>query len=75
MSYEIEHISEKMIRLHPAIVHTHPRQTLMQHISPALLNEMQAWCVEHECGKRMSYDMFGFKNEKQKTMFLIRWGR
>jgi hypothetical protein len=75
MSYEIEHLEELWIRLHPQVAQSHPRSALMPHISPKLLDEIQAWCVEHQCGKRMSYDMFQFKNEKQKTMFLMRWSK
>lgn len=32
------------------------------------------WCQEHNCGRRTSFDTFQFKNNKQKTMFLLRWG-
>lgn len=38
------------------------------------LDPIQAWCEETNCGVRISFDMFKFKNEKQKTMFLLRWG-
>ena len=31
------------------------------------------WCFEHNCGKRVSYDMFQFKNEQEIIMFLLRW--
>lgn len=34
---------------------------------------IQEWCVEHNCGKRTSFDTFKFKNKKQITMFLLRW--
>jgi len=34
---------------------------------------IQEWCLENNCGSRMSYDTFKFRNQKQKTMFLLRW--
>jgi hypothetical protein len=36
--------------------------------------EIQEWCVKHNCGKRISFDTFQFKNKAQMTMFLLRWG-
>jgi hypothetical protein len=38
------------------------------------MDPIQAWCEQTNCGLRISFDMFKFKNEKQKTMFLLRWG-
>ena len=38
------------------------------------MDPIQAWCEQTNCGVRISFDMFQFKNEKQKTMFLLRWG-
>ncbi len=35
---------------------------------------LQEWCQEHNCGIRTSFDTFKFKNKKEKTMFLLRWG-
>jgi hypothetical protein len=37
------------------------------------MDAVQAWCDETNCGKRMSFDTFRFKNAKHKTMFLLRW--
>jgi len=34
---------------------------------------IQEWCLENNCGRRMSYDTFRFRNQKQKTLFLLRW--
>jgi len=31
------------------------------------------WCSTCNCGKRTSFDTFRFKNEKQVTMFLMKW--
>ena len=35
---------------------------------------VQQWCEENKCGRRISFDMFKFKNREQITMFLLRWG-
>lgn len=32
------------------------------------------WCKEHNCGVRTSFDMIKFRNKKEITMFLLRWG-
>ena len=37
------------------------------------MDPIQAWSVECNCGKRMSFNVWKFKNEKQITMFLIKW--
>ena len=37
------------------------------------MDPVQAWCEECRCGTRMSFNVWQFKNEKQITMFLIRW--
>jgi hypothetical protein len=35
---------------------------------------IQEWCQTNNCGKRTSFDTFQFKNRKEMTMFLLRWG-
>ena len=37
------------------------------------MDPVQAWSVECNCGTRMSFNVWKFKNEKQITMFLIKW--
>ena len=37
------------------------------------MDPVQAWSEECCCGVRMSFNVWNFKNEKQITMFLIRW--
>lgn len=37
------------------------------------MDPVQAWCEEHNCGKRVSFDMFRFRNKREITMFLLRW--
>jgi len=34
---------------------------------------VQAWSTECSCGTRISFNVWKFENEKQITMFLIRW--
>ena len=38
------------------------------------MDPIQKWCEEHNCGVRTSFDMIKFKNKKEITMFLLRWG-
>lgn len=37
------------------------------------LNSIQAWCESTKCGRRVSYDIFQFRNNKELSFFLIRW--
>jgi len=37
------------------------------------MDPVQAWTTECNCGTRTSFNVWKFKNEKQITMFLIRW--
>jgi hypothetical protein len=37
------------------------------------LKQVQDWCQENNCGCRISYDMFRFKNKKEISFFLLRW--
>lgn len=43
-------------------------------INEADMDPIQKWCEEHNCGVRTSFDMIKFKNKKEMTMFLLRWG-
>jgi hypothetical protein len=38
------------------------------------MDPVQEWTTECRCGTRMSFNVWKFENEKQITMFLIRWG-
>ena len=38
------------------------------------LDQIGQWCYENHCGRRTSYDMFKFRNEKDMTAFLLKWG-
>ena len=37
------------------------------------MDPIQEWSQTCNCGVRMSFNVWKFKNEKQITMFLIRW--
>lgn len=39
----------------------------------ALLEEMDAWAHETNCGKRMTDVLWSFRNEKQRDMFILKW--
>lgn len=38
------------------------------------LVSVQQWCDENDCGERISYDMFRFRNRAEMTSFLLKWG-
>jgi hypothetical protein len=42
-------------------------------ISERNMAPVQAWCIAHSCGVRTSFDTFKFKNQKEISMFLLRW--
>jgi len=42
-------------------------------VSDRDMEQVQDWCEEHNCGKRISFDQFRFRNRKEITMFLLRW--
>ena len=37
------------------------------------MDPIQVWTEETNCGKRMSFNVWQFKNEKQITMFILKW--
>lgn len=43
-------------------------------ITDSDMAQVQHWCNEHHCGKRMSFDTFKFKKKSDITMFLLVWG-
>jgi len=43
-------------------------------LSEGDMDPIQQWCETHNCGRRMSFDTFRFRNKKEITMFLLRWG-
>lgn len=38
-----------------------------------VIDEMVAWCQDRDCGRRVAYDMFTFRNRPELSMFLLRW--
>jgi hypothetical protein len=36
-------------------------------------DNVHAWCKEHNCGTRMSFDTYKFRNEAEQTFFLTKW--
>lgn len=40
-----------------------------------VIPQMAHWCLENDCGYRTSYDVFKFRTNKQRMMFLLRWGK
>lgn len=38
-----------------------------------IIDAMVAWCREHDCGHRIAYDMFKFRNNKELSLFLLKW--
>jgi hypothetical protein len=37
------------------------------------MDVIQAWCERNNCGTRMSFDTFKFRNNEEIVMFLLRW--
>jgi hypothetical protein len=48
------------------------RNTTISHLD-GHLEEIQRWCDETECGRRMAYDMWKFRKRADMTAFLLRW--
>lgn len=42
-------------------------------LSDELVQEMDDWALENNCGKRMTDSLWSFKNEKQRSWFILRW--
>jgi hypothetical protein len=42
-------------------------------INESDMDPVQEWTDNCQCGTRMSFNVWQFENEKQITMFLIRW--
>lgn len=38
-----------------------------------IIDQMVLWCSQHDCGQRVAYDMFAFRNQKEVSMFLLKW--
>ena len=42
-------------------------------LRPDLFDRIGRWCSETGCGRRTAYNEFTFREEKQITLFLLRW--
>lgn len=38
------------------------------------MDPVQDWCVANRCGVRTAFDTFKFRNERELTIFLLKWG-
>jgi len=38
-----------------------------------LIDEMDDWCKKNHCGTKMTDNLWSFKKEKHRTMFILRW--
>lgn len=45
----------------------------MESITESQAQDIQDWCEQTQCGTRMSYDMWRFRDKQQLTLFLLRW--
>lgn len=52
----------------------HKEDSFVTGLSESDLDPIQEWCEQHNCGVRTSFDSFRFRNKKEITMFLLRWG-
>ena len=37
------------------------------------MDTIHEWCKANDCGRRMSFSEFRFKDEKEMSLFLLRW--
>lgn len=42
-------------------------------LQPDLFDLIGLWCKDTGCGRRTAYNEFTFREEKQITLFLLRW--
>lgn len=42
-------------------------------LPPELIQEMEEWCTQNNCGKKMNDWLWSFKKEKHRTMFILKW--
>lgn len=52
----------------------HSENSFATGLSEGDIDPIQAWCEQHHCGRRTSFDTFQFKSKKEMTVFLLRWG-
>ena len=49
------------------------QQELEIGLSEKDVDPIQEWCQKHDCGKRISFDTFQFRNRREMSFFLLRW--
>lgn len=37
------------------------------------MQQVQEWCQQNECGRRISFDTFKFRTRAEMSAFLLRW--
>lgn len=42
-------------------------------LSPELVQEMEEWCNETNCGTKMTDTLWSFKSEKKRDWFILKW--
>jgi hypothetical protein len=42
-------------------------------LSEHMLIPVQEWCQENNCGRRMSFDLWQFRDQEEVTAFLLKW--
>lgn len=42
-------------------------------LSPELLEEIETWSKANNCGTKMTDTLWGFKSDKQRAHFVLRW--
>lgn len=72
MKFTFERHESRPLTLYARMLHDNGAVTLTGMREEHMV-EIADWCYQNKCGKRTAYDQYEFKNEKQMTMFLLRW--
>jgi hypothetical protein len=43
------------------------------HLNEELVQEMEQWSKENNCGTKMTDTLWSFKSEKKRDWFILRW--
>jgi hypothetical protein len=38
-----------------------------------IMEDIQVWCEQNDCGRRIAFDLVKFRTEEEITVFLLRW--
>jgi hypothetical protein len=70
-----ENLPYKLVYLKPLVIQFLPAAKSNIHpFNETLMDPIQEWSQLTHCGIRTSFDTWRFKNKKELTMFLLRWG-